>query len=651
MMKKTLTAVLALLALVTPLCANDALHVLHAVNTKWQALHPNHGDHFWNRAVYHVGNMAAYHATGEARYADYSTAWSERNIWWGSRGTDPSRWKYSYGEGPDYVLFGDNQICFQVYADLYNLDATPDPNKIARAREVMEYEMNTDNEDYIWWVDGLFMVMPVMTKLYHITGNSLYLEKMYRYWRYATELMCDDADGDAEATGLYFRDAKYLYPAHTTNSGQKDFWARGNGWIFAAFAKVLEELPADDPHRDEYLSVYRRMAVSVRACQQAEGYWTRSMLDPDFAPGRETSGTALLAYGYASGIRQGLLSREEYGETLHKAWTFLSDVAFQPDSTVGYIQPIGERAIPGQTVSATSYYDFGVGAFLLAAAEVQALEPYRNEAVRLRLTAADADRDHRLVLSFNVAPRTAEAANPAHYSIDGQPLTGATLKIDGSTVVIQLEAPLSYGTHEVSVHNLYTTQGAELAAQHTLAFRRAAPLTPAAEGLVVTASDAQEGNPESHVLDSRFDTRWSSQGKGQWIQLDLGQTTWVQAVDLSFYQGDARTAYLCIQVAGEDGTFTEVLPQAVSSGRTTQLERFELPQAVQVRYVRVVCNGTSAGNWNSITEMRVVTLPADPTPARPAVAGVARRAGFDLSGRIATSRTRLQVFQGGKRIR
>ena len=31
-------------------------------------------------------------------------------------------------------------------------------------------------------------------------------------------------------TGLYYRDAKYVYPKHKTSSGKKDFWARGDGW-------------------------------------------------------------------------------------------------------------------------------------------------------------------------------------------------------------------------------------------------------------------------------------------------------------------------------------------------------------------------------------------------------------------------------------
>ena len=38
-------------------------------------------------------------------------------------------------------------------------------------------------------------------------------------------------------------------------------------------------------------------------------------------------------------------------------------------TNIGYIQPIGEKAIPGQIVDADSYYNFGVGVFLLAACE------------------------------------------------------------------------------------------------------------------------------------------------------------------------------------------------------------------------------------------------------------------------------------------
>ncbi|MCR2006691.1 glycoside hydrolase family 88 protein, partial [Bacteroides acidifaciens] len=48
---------------------------------------------------------------------------------------------------------------------------------------------------------------------------------------------------------------------------------------------------------------------------------------------------------------------------------YLSTVALQPDGKIGYVQPIGEKAIPGQVVDANSTSNFGVGAFLLAACE------------------------------------------------------------------------------------------------------------------------------------------------------------------------------------------------------------------------------------------------------------------------------------------
>jgi len=340
----------------------DPLDVLRKVNDSWQSAHAGHGDAFWHRAAYHTGNMAAYEVTGDKRYLDFSDAWARHNEWKGAKSNDRSLWKYSYGETDDYVLFGDWQTCFQVYADLYNL--SPADHKIARAREVMEYQMNTSRNDYWWWADGLYMVMPVMTKLYKITKNKLYLSKLYDYFRYAKELMYD------EEAGLFYRDAKYIYPKHQTANGMRDFWARGNGWVFAGLARVLEELPESDPHRDEYIRIFRAMAASLKEAQQAEGYWSRSLLDLSQAPGYETSGTAFFVYGYLWGINNGLLSEKEYLPVVNSGWSYLTNIALQDDGKVGYVQPIGERASQHKNVGPQTTAEFGVGAFLLAAAEM-----------------------------------------------------------------------------------------------------------------------------------------------------------------------------------------------------------------------------------------------------------------------------------------
>lgn len=345
-----------------PQKASDVIEIIDKVNTTWQTNHPKHGRSFWDNAAYHTGNMEAYKLTGNKKYLDYSTEWAKHNQWKGAKGNDKSKWKYSYGESDDFVLFGDYQICFQTYADLYNI--SPSPEKIARAREVMEYEMSTPKNDYWWWADGLYMVMPVMTKLYNITGNQQYLDKLYEYWTFANSIMYDPE------TGLYYRDGKYVYPKHKSANGKKDFWARGDGWVLAALAKVIQDLPANAPHRQEYVDRYLTMAKAVKAAQRPEGYWTRSMLDPEHAPGPETSGTAFFTYGLLWGINHGFLSEAEYLPTVTKAWDYLQNTALQEDGTVGYVQPIGEKAIPGQVVNQKSTANFGTGAYLLAACEL-----------------------------------------------------------------------------------------------------------------------------------------------------------------------------------------------------------------------------------------------------------------------------------------
>ena len=91
--------------------------------------------------------------------------------------------------------------------------------------------------------------------------------------------------------------------------------------------------------------------------------------DAQHAPGPETSGTAFFTYGLQWGINNGFLDSAHYQPVVEKAWKYLSTVALQPDGKIGYVQPIGEKAIPGQVVDANSTSNFGVGAFLLAACE------------------------------------------------------------------------------------------------------------------------------------------------------------------------------------------------------------------------------------------------------------------------------------------
>jgi rhamnogalacturonyl hydrolase YesR len=172
-------------------------------------------------------------------------------------------------------------------------------------------------------------------------------------------------------------------------SGKDIYWSRGNGWVFVALARVLEILPANDPHRDTYVADFKAMAKAIVPLQRSDGFWNESLVDPNHCAaiglagddGPETSGTAFFAYGLAWGIRKGLLDAAIYGPALQNAWNGLSTIALQYDGLLGYVQSTGaipcteDSMHPGRLgpTQLADFDDFGVGGFLLAGSEVYKL--------------------------------------------------------------------------------------------------------------------------------------------------------------------------------------------------------------------------------------------------------------------------------------
>lgn len=341
----------------------QTLEMIEKVNDYWQNHHPAECRGFWDNAAYFTGNQAVYEMTGKQAYLDYALRFARHNRWMGATERDPKRWEYkTYGEGMRHVLFADWQICFQIYIDLYKLEHRSE--RLQRTLEVMNYQAAMPDRDFWWWSDALYMGLPIFTKLYTVTGDQRLLDKQYECFVWTDSLLFDKDDQ------LYYRDAKYVYPKVTTacNNG-KSFWARGDGWVLAGLAKVLQDLPKDSKYRPFYVQRFQQLAEGVARTQQAEGYWSRSMLCEDDAPGYETSGTAFFEYGLLWGVNNGLLNRAKYKPVIDKAWTYLSTIALQADGSIGFVQPIGEKPDPTRTVDAHSQAPFGTGAWLLAACE------------------------------------------------------------------------------------------------------------------------------------------------------------------------------------------------------------------------------------------------------------------------------------------
>jgi rhamnogalacturonyl hydrolase YesR len=101
--------------------------------------------------------------------------------------------------------------------------------------------------------------------------------------------------------------------------------------------------------------------------------WNVNLGDPAHFPGPETSGTALFTFGMAYAIRTGVISRATYLPVVARAWNGMVATAVHADGFLGYVQNVGEDPGSSQPVTSDTTSDFGVGAFLLAGAEVAAL--------------------------------------------------------------------------------------------------------------------------------------------------------------------------------------------------------------------------------------------------------------------------------------
>lgn len=209
------------------------------------------------------------------------------------------------------------------------------------------------------WCDALFMAPPVYAAMYSETGEKVFEQYMLDEYK-----ACYDALYDKEEN-LFFRDC--VRAECREPNGKKEFWCRGNAWVFGGIPQILENLPADHYSRPFFEDIFKKMAASIVRLQREDGSWTPSLLDPDHYPYVENSGSSLFCFGLAWGIHHGILDKEQYGPALEKAWASLCRHVFS-DGMLGSVQPIG--AFPQGGIKPTDTQVYAVGGFLLAGTEI-----------------------------------------------------------------------------------------------------------------------------------------------------------------------------------------------------------------------------------------------------------------------------------------
>ncbi len=214
------------------------------------------------------------------------------------------------------------------------------------------------------WVDSLMMWALLTVKYgFHAADDELLEFGLEQPIIFASKLQSLD-------TGLFFH--AWNIPQDNPYPAENAPWLRGNGWVLVSIVEMLDVIGEQHEKYLELKNIFVDLAEATLLLRQPSGYWDTVINDPGFAY-EESSGSALLAYGYAKGNRLGLLpSRYRYfaRDTFRAITARMKrrDTGFtmeeismgtNPMNKLGYSVILKDRNI-----------SYGVGAFLLLAAEL-----------------------------------------------------------------------------------------------------------------------------------------------------------------------------------------------------------------------------------------------------------------------------------------
>ena len=366
-----LTLALAALTAAAQTTADDVLGVARKANNYFMAKYADptvptnvnriRPSSLWTRAVYYEGLMALYDVDPDQRYADYTDRWATFHQWTPRNGVS--------------TCDADDQCCGQTY--LMRYEQVGGDEKIAKMRENLDHQMQTPNDKklttpslYGWWtwIDAIQMAMPLYMQMYRLTGDAKYRDhgmQMYRWSR-------NECGGGLlnVKDGLWWRDADYV-PPYKEPDGKDCYWSRGNGWVYAALVRCMNELPRKSKEYKELKRDFLLMSEGLLKCQREDGFWNPSLVSTNYAM-PETSGTALFLYGMAWGLQQGYLKDKLYRPACDRAWEAMVKTAVHRDGFLGWMQGTGKDPSAGQPLSydkVPDFEDYGTGCFLLGAVE------------------------------------------------------------------------------------------------------------------------------------------------------------------------------------------------------------------------------------------------------------------------------------------
>ena len=362
--------------------ANEVMNILRQVNNYFMAKHSDptlptnvgriRPSSLWTRGVYYEGLMALYEIDADEQYIDYTDRWARFHQWTPRNGVktndaDDQCCGQTYVDR--YLQSGGKEKIIHVITNLNNQMSTP--NTKASVKQALR-ETNANGELYGWWtwIDAIQMAMPLYMQVYKVTGDRRYADHAMKMYRWTRDTLAGGLFNERE--GLWWRDKDFVAP-YQTPDGKNCYWSRGNGWVYAALVRCMNQLSPKDQYYKELKKDFLLMSSALKVCQRPEdGLWNPSLVSYADFGGKETTGTALFLYGMAWGIRKGILKEKKYKSVCDRAWEGLIRDCVHPNGFLGWVQGTGKAPSDGQPLSYTKvpdFEDYGTGCFLLGGTE------------------------------------------------------------------------------------------------------------------------------------------------------------------------------------------------------------------------------------------------------------------------------------------
>ena len=176
----------------------------------------------------------------------------------------------------------------------------------------------TPDRDCVW-IDSIAFVVPFLLYAGIGLNEPKYIDEAVHQALGHYDLLLD------KDTGLLHQCYNFVAIGDIT----EDHWGRGNGWGYIALTELVEWLPKDHPSRAKVELYFSRHSCALRKYQTKRGFWCQEI--PIHYSYEESSGTGLMLYGFAIGMKHRLLDKNSFMEPFQRGLNGLLTFAIYND--------------------------------------------------------------------------------------------------------------------------------------------------------------------------------------------------------------------------------------------------------------------------------------------------------------------------------